>query len=76
VRSLRDDRGRSDRVAARVTGVGVGFMALMLTWLVGSRLAALIWEPPVGPTVAILTAILVGIATALVASARFLRQVD
>ena len=37
---------RADRVAARATGVGVGVLALMITRLVGARVAAQIWGPP------------------------------
>lgn len=69
-------RRRADRVAAWATGAGVGFMALMLTWLVGNRLAALVWAPPVGPTVALLGAIATGLAATLVAGARLARKVE
>ncbi|MGZ8582964.1 MAG: hypothetical protein ACXWX4_07015 [Actinomycetota bacterium] len=56
----------ADRVAAWAVGTGIGLMAMMLTWLIGNRLASLVWDPPVGPTVALLAAIGVGvIATAL-----------
>jgi hypothetical protein len=40
-------------------GVGIGLIALMVTWLVGSRLVELVWEPPVGPVIALSTAVVV-----------------
>lgn len=57
---------RADRVAAWATGAGIGLLALMLTWLAGNRLAALVWDPPVGPSVAFGGAILVGLVASLV----------
>ncbi len=59
-----------DLVAARMTGVGLGFMALMVSWLIGNRLTALVWGPPVGPIVALLGAIAIGTVTAIVAGRR------
>ena len=35
---------RSEVVAAQGVGIGIGLIALMLTWLGGSRLAELAWE--------------------------------
>jgi len=57
-------------VAAWATAAGVGFIALMLMWLVGNRVAGLVWGPPVGPTVAILGAVVVGAASTLIAARR------
>lgn len=68
-------RRRADRVAAWATGAGIGFLVLMLTWLVGNRLAALVWAPPAGPTVAFLGAIATGVVVALVVGARLARKV-
>lgn len=65
---------RADTVAAWATGAGAGLIALMLTWLVGQRLAALVWGPPVGPTVAFGSAIGVGIAAAIMAGRRLVRR--
>jgi prepilin signal peptidase PulO-like enzyme (type II secretory pathway) len=47
----------------------------MVTWLVGNRLAGLVWDAPVGPTVAFAVAIAAGIVTSLVAGARLARVV-
>lgn len=66
---------RSEAVAAWATGVGIGLIVLMLVWLVGNRLAGLVWDPPVGPTVAFLGAIGVGAITAVVAGARLAHRV-
>lgn len=68
------ERERADRVAAWATGSGIGLVALMLTWLIGNRLAALAWDAPVGPTVAILAAVVVGAVTAVAAGARLARR--
>lgn len=68
-----DERG--EIVGARVIGVGIGLIALMLVWLVGNRLAALAWDPPVGPTVAFVAAIVIGIATALTAGHRLAARI-
>ena len=66
---------RAEVVAARAIGVGVGLIALMLAWLIGNRLTALAWDPPVGPTVAFLGAILIGIATAILSGRRLAARV-
>jgi hypothetical protein len=64
----------ADRVAAWATGSGIGLIALMLTWLIGNRLAAMVWGPPVGPTVALVGAILVGTVTAVIFGRRLARE--
>jgi hypothetical protein len=65
---------RADRVAAWATGSGIGLMALMLTWLIGNRLTALVWDPPVGPVVAFVGAVVVGAVTAAVSGWRLARR--
>jgi hypothetical protein len=65
----------ADRVAAWITGLGVGLIAMMLTWLAASRLAALVWSPPVGPTVAFVGAIVVGLAVSVWWAVRLDRRV-
>ena len=72
--SARQERGRADGVAAWAVGIGVGLIALMLTWIVGNRIAMALWDTPVGPTVAFVGAILVGIVVAVVARVRLVRS--
>lgn len=43
-------------VAAWATATGVGLVALMICWLVGQRLVAVLWRPPTGPIVALTAA--------------------
>ena len=66
---------RSEVVAAQGVGVGIGLIALMLTWLVGSRLAQLAWDAPVGPVVALAAAVMVGIVTSIVFARRLAERV-
>jgi hypothetical protein len=66
---------RAEIVAAWATGIGIGLLVLMVVWLIGNRVAGLFWGPPVGPTVAFLVSIAVGVATAIVAGARLARRV-
>ena len=61
---------RADLVSAWGIGVGIGLVALQLTWLAGARLAGLFWEPPAGPTVAFISACLVGVIVSVVAGRR------
>jgi hypothetical protein len=60
----------ADLVAARVTGIGIGLVVFMVTWLVGNRLTGLIWDAPVGPVVAMVTAIAAGTLVAVLAGRR------
>jgi hypothetical protein len=46
----------------------------MLTWIVGNRIATVVWDTPVGPTVAFVGAILVGIVATVVAGIRLVRS--
>ena len=68
------ERGHADGVAAWAVGIGVGLMALMLTWIVGNRVATVVWDAPVGPTVAFVGAILTGIVVTVVAGSRLARS--
>jgi hypothetical protein len=56
------EHGRADGVAAWAVGIGVGLITLMLTWIVGNRIATVVWDAPVGPTVASIGAIVVGMS--------------
>ena len=58
---------QSEVVAAQGVGIGIGLIALMLTWLIGSRLAELAWNAPV---VAFAAAVVVGIVTSIVFARR------
>ena len=64
----------ADRVAAWAVGAGIGLITLMVIWLVGYRVAAVIWEPPIGPSVALAVAILGGIAATMRSGARLARR--
>ena len=61
---------RADLISAWGIGVGIGLIALQLTWLAGARIAGLFWEAPIGPTVAFASACLVGTIVAVVAGRR------
>lgn len=50
----------ADRVAAWATGIGIGMLVFMLTWLVGNRLTALVLEPPAAPILAMAFAVVAG----------------
>lgn len=73
--STSGDAMWAERVAAWTIGLGVGLIALMIAWLVGSRLAASVWEAPVGPTVAFIGAIVVGLVVAVWSAVRLDRRV-
>lgn len=47
----------------------------MVSWLIGNRLAALVWDAPVGPVVAFVAAILTGAVVALIAGRRLSRTI-
>ena len=66
---------RSEVVAALATGAGIGLIALMLVWLVGNRLAGLVWDAPVGPTVAFVTALAVGVGVGVASGRRLAGRV-
>lgn len=66
---------RSDIVAARTTGIGIGLIVLMVAWLIGNRIADLFLEPPVGPTVAFVGAVAAGTITSIIAGARLAHRV-
>jgi hypothetical protein len=68
------EHGGADGVAAWAVGIGVGLIALMLTWIVGNRIAMVVWDAPVGPTVAFVGAILVGIVATVVAGIQLVRS--
>jgi membrane protein implicated in regulation of membrane protease activity len=63
----------ADRMARRATAVGAGLLLLMPAWLVAVRVTALLWDPPVGPTVAMLTAIAICVVAATAVNRRLRR---
>jgi len=65
---LRD--AQFDRIAAKTIGSGVGLIALMLTWLIGARIMSFVIGPPVGPSIAFGTALVVGLVVAMVQGRR------
>lgn len=64
---------RADSVAAIAIGIGVGLIALQLTWLIANRLTSLVWEAPLGPTIAFASAILTGIVVSIVVGRRLVK---
>ena len=70
-----DSASRADSVSAYAIGVGIGLVALQVTWLIANRLGTLLWGIPVGPTVGIVTAMVVGIVVSVIAGRRLARSV-
>jgi hypothetical protein len=53
-----------DRVSAWATGVGIGALAFMISWLVLNRLFGM-WLPiPAAPVAALISAVVIGVSTA------------
>lgn len=71
---MTEGSGRADLVAAWAIGIGVGLIALQLTWLAGNRVASVFWDAPVGPTVAFTTAVVVGIVVSIIAGRRLAKK--
>ena len=57
------------------TGIGVGLIVVMVTWLVANRVIGLMVAPPVGPVVSITVAVVGGAVTAVVACRRLVASV-
>ena len=66
---------RADRVAAWATGVGVGLVVFMVSWLVWTRVLDMILSAPTGPVVAMTMAVLTGAGVALRQGRRFAGRV-
>ena len=62
----------NDVLATRAMAVGIGLLVLMLTWLVGNRVAGMLWEAPTGPVVAFASAITSGIVGGLIGFRRLI----
>ena len=67
---------RADSVSAYAIGVGAGLVALQITWLILNRLTSLVWGPPLGPTIAFASAIIVGVIVSIIAGRRLARSVN
>jgi hypothetical protein len=61
---------KTDLVSAWAIGIGIGLIALQVTWLIANRCATLAWGVPVGPTVALATALVAGIIVSVVMGKR------
>jgi len=70
------EAAKADRVSAWAIGIGVGLIALQLTWLVANRLATLIWGVPVGPTIALAAAFVVGITVSVIVGKRLVAKIS
>jgi hypothetical protein len=66
-------RATAETVAAWATAVGIGLLVFMIAWLIGDRVADLIWDRPTGPVVALGTASLVGAIMTILAGRRLSR---
>ncbi len=66
---------RADVVAAWAVGVGVGLLTLMIVWLVGNRIFGLVFDAPLGPTVALITALVLAAFVTAVSGQRCARIV-
>ena len=64
---------RADSIAAIAIGIGVGLIAVQLTWLIANRLTSLVWEAPLGPTIAFAFAILTGIVVSIIVGRRLVK---
>lgn len=62
-------------VSAWAVALGAGLISLQLTWLIANRIATAIWDVPTGPTVGIVTAVIVGIAVTYYMGRRLSRSV-
>ena len=67
---------QADRVSARAIGIGAGFLAVMVAWLVGARLFERIWGQPAAAYVAVGVALLSGIVVAALVMSRLVTVVE
>jgi hypothetical protein len=64
-----------DRVSAWAVGIGIGFAALTVTWIILNRLTSLWLSAPEGPVVSLTAAILVGVVVSLQRGSALSRRV-
>ncbi len=68
-------RSRADLTSAWTTGLGVGLIGLMVTWLVMNRLTGLFMDAPEGPMLAFGVAVGVGFLVTTIAGKRLAKTV-
>ena len=66
---------RADTVSAWAVALGAGLISLQLTWLIANRVATAIWDVPTGPTVGIVSAVIVGMAVTSLTGRRLSRSI-
>ncbi len=73
---VADRRSRANLAAAWTTGLGVGLIGLMVTWLVMNRLTGLFMDAPEGPILAFGTAVGIGFFVTAIAGKRLAQTVE
>ncbi len=63
-----------DLLATRAVAVGIGLLGLMITWLVATRIAGVIWDAPTGPVLAMSVAVMSGIAAGVIGYRRMVTR--
>ncbi len=61
---------RTDRIAARATGLGIGLIAFMVVWLVAARITTQLIGQPAGAYTAMTIALTIGAVTTVAAARR------
>ncbi len=70
-----ESAARADIVGAWATGIGIGTMVFMLTWLVANRVTGLFMEVPQAPITAMALAVTLGTAVSAWQGRRLARLV-
>ncbi len=61
---------RADRIAVHATGVGIGLISFMVTWIIAARITERMLDTPTNAYVAMVVALGTGAVVAVVASRR------
>jgi tetrahydromethanopterin S-methyltransferase subunit C len=61
---------RADRIAVHATGVGIGLMGFMVTWIIAARITGRILDSPTSAYVAMVVALVIGAVVTILASRR------
>lgn len=69
------EEDRANRVAAWAVGVGIGWIAFMVTWLIANRVTALMLPVPTAPIVAMTLAVFAGLAVSVWQGSRLARSI-